>query len=661
MLNRIERGATVHTQDGPFGEVYQVIVDPDSKDLTHIVVRPMAGGSELMIPASMIAEATGHDVRLNVTVAAMDGMRDQLRYDESEFQPVDPDQVEMQGTEPQSGQVITEASNTQVEFGAPGSGTGEGTTDRFGTRYAPADAGAAESRSGTDVTYTAGGTERSVETAGEAEPATYDTDTSTVEHYPQGTGRNRKGKELVGLPIVTFSEGEQIGKVRDILFDPDQNRVVALLTDEGGWFSSARVVPWQNLQTIGEDAIIVPDRGAEVKADSDRYIQHIMQTDNTLTGTRVFTDDGRDLGTIGDMYVDDSTGQVTGYEVSGGLFASTLKGKKFMPAPETITMGRDVAFVPSEVGDAMQEQTGGLAGAAQSAQQSASSALSSAQESATGALSTAKDKVATATADQQRSFVVGKTVNSDVTSDSGDVLVPAGKVVDETDVERAESEGKLNALFMAAGGAQASGVLGTVRDKVSQVGSQVASGTTAQRDQQLQNSVGKTAGRDVYADDGTVVALQGTVIDPSTVERARAYGKENQLLAAVGAASTQETVSQAKEGIASAFGSLRGKVEELTAQQRESREQSRIRNALGRPVSRVILDPSDNVILETGQIITNQAIDQARASGVLDILLDSVYEADPDFSPDVLHSGIDGQASLPGNLEEKRKPEEPLS
>ncbi len=129
----------------------------------------------------------------------------------------------------------------------------------------------------------------------------------------------------------------------------------------------------------------------------------------------------------------------------------------------------------------------------------------------------------------------------------------------------------------------------------------------------------------------------------------------------MGAASTQESLASAKEGIAGTISNIKAKIEEVSADQREKNEQRRINNALGRPVTRVILDRQDNVILETAQIVTNQAIERARAAGVLDVLLDSVYTVEPDLSSEALHSGISGQASLESRYEQKRKPEDPIT
>jgi len=74
--------------------------------------------------------------------------------------------------------------------------------------------------------------------------------------------------------------------------------------------------------------------------------------------------------------------------------------------------------------------------------------------------------------------------------------------------------------------------------------------------------------------------------------------------------------------------------------------QRRVKNALGRPVTRVILDADDHIILNTGDIITNRAIQAAREAGVLDVLVDSVYTEGPKLSVEELKAPHSGEASL---------------
>ncbi len=67
---------------------------------------------------------------------------------------------------------------------------------------------------------------------------------------------------------------------------------------------------------------------------------------------------------------------------------------------------------------------------------------------------------------------------------------------------------------------------------------------------------------------------------------------------------------------------------------------------MGRPVTRVILDPEDNVILNVGELITHRAVRQAEESGVLNILLSSVYTKEPEISDKELRASEQGMAAL---------------
>jgi len=57
-----------------------------------------------------------------------------------------------------------------------------------------------------------------------------------------------------------------------------------------------------------------------------------------------------------------------------------------------------------------------------------------------------------------------------------------------------------------------------------------------------------------------------------------------------------------------------------------------IADAIGRPVTKVILDRDDNVVLNWGDIITHQAVQRAHESGGLDSLLSSVYKGDAEIT-----------------------------
>jgi uncharacterized protein YrrD len=365
----------------------------------------------------------------------------------------------------------------------------------------------------------------------------------------------RKGSELIGTPVVSFASGEQLERVHDLVFDQTTNRMLGFVVDEGGWFSNARVLRLENIQSIGPDTIIIANEQAITVADADPVIQRILEANNVLKGTKIVTTDGQDLGTMVDLYFDEKTGVIEGYEASGGLFADAYTGRSFVPAPQTLKIGKDVAFVPPEIAQMMEEQVGGLKGAAQNA--------------------------------------------ADAT---GDAPPPAATV------EQAQ---------------------------------------------------GQRASKAVRTEQGLIIVAPGQIVTEQIVNRARTYQREEELLEAVGLRPTQTNAALSNAGDSLAAGAqnvqagaanlwerLKAKVSDSQESLEAEREERRIRDALGRPTTRVILDPQDNVILNVGELITHKAIDRAREVGALDMLLDSVYHGEPELSEDDLRAPEPGEASL---------------
>jgi len=170
---------------------------------------------------------------------------------------------------------------------------------------------------------------------------------------------------ITGLPIVSFESGEQFAKVEDSIFDQENNQLLGFLTDTGGIFSTAEVIRFQDVKSIGEDALIVPTKNVKISADMDEKISEAIKKDTTALGKTVMTEDGKDLGKISDLEIDEETGKVTGYQTSGGIFTDMYKGKTVVPAPLALRVGENVVFVPNSTVEVMEKQIGGLKAAGQ--------------------------------------------------------------------------------------------------------------------------------------------------------------------------------------------------------------------------------------------------------------------------------------------------------
>lgn len=92
------------------------------------------------------------------------------------------------------------------------------------------------------------------------------------------------------------------------------------------------------------------------------------------------------------------------------------------------------------------------------------------------------------------------------------------------------------------------------------------------------------------------------------------------------------TGSSMKESASSAWDQIKQSAGSIWSRTSDEARRRRINDALGRPTTRVIYSESDEIILNTGEIITHEAIERAERAGALPALLDSVYKGTPKLS-----------------------------
>jgi uncharacterized protein YrrD len=156
--------------------------------------------------------------------------------------------------------------------------------------------------------------------------------------------------DIMGRKITARAGGEDIGKVADLVVDPSGRQVVGLLISTGG-LGGKKAAPWSALQAIGPDSVVLDAPGSVVKPDELPQIKEILDKDIAVRGLQLHTTQGKMLGKIDDFRFDEQTGVIEGFEISGGMFSH----KSIMPAPPSIELGKDVAFVAPEVEETIEK------------------------------------------------------------------------------------------------------------------------------------------------------------------------------------------------------------------------------------------------------------------------------------------------------------------
>jgi uncharacterized protein YrrD len=381
----------------------------------------------------------------------------------------------------------------------------------------------------------------------------------------------RKGKSLIGKDVLALDDGSKLQKVNGVIVDPGGQRLVALVVDEGSLMSSTKVVPIEEISSFGRDAVVVEGHASIVTTADAPGLKEIVDQSEKIVGKKVFTITGDEQGTIADIYFDEPSGKVLGYEVSGGLLGDAAKGTSYLPSEEITAIGADVIYVQPEVADTLDQQVGGVQGALQDAGQK----LDETKDALGAKAGRARDDAIRNGGDASTNALIGKRTGTDVETDSGAVIVPRGRRVRPEDVEAARTAGKLPALTSAV-------AVGAAQD-----------------------------------------AGEGA----------------------------EDALGSAGDSAASLWDQFTAKLSEMTDatgkrldEQKTKGRLADIADAVGRPVTKVILDREDNVILNMGDIITHQAVQRAHDAGGLDSLLQSVYKANVEFAKEEMRAPAEVRA-----------------
>lgn len=171
--------------------------------------------------------------------------------------------------------------------------------------------------------------------------------------------------DVIGTKIVSVKEGKKIDTVDDVIYDPKDNRIKALLVSEGGLFASAKILMIEDVKSVGEDAVVIESEHSIKDAkEVPENVSQIAKESTNLTETKIITETGNELGKVTDLLFDPQSGEVAEFEVSQGGLKDVREGKKRIRISDIITIGEDATIVKGATEKKVESQTGGLTEAA---------------------------------------------------------------------------------------------------------------------------------------------------------------------------------------------------------------------------------------------------------------------------------------------------------
>jgi uncharacterized protein YrrD len=149
----------------------------------------------------------------------------------------------------------------------------------------------------------------------------------------------QKINDLFGKRVISQQTGDQLAAVKDVVLDRQAHRIVALII--GGKASDEQVVRRERIMGMGE-FIIVDGTGPFPLSEADAEIAELRAGAEQITGKKIISTAGEQLGTVGDMYFSRS-GAIVGFELKHGLFSGS--DPQVIKAAEVQAVGKDAVIV----------------------------------------------------------------------------------------------------------------------------------------------------------------------------------------------------------------------------------------------------------------------------------------------------------------------------
>jgi len=139
----------------------------------------------------------------------------------------------------------------------------------------------------------------------------------------------RLGKELIGKPIYSMSDGRLLGAVKDLYVDLEFGVLNGIFLGTEGLFNKkTRAIPRESIVVFGIDAVLVKD--SDVITDSGEQPEvEIWKRREDLNGRGVDTPGGTKVGTVGDVLIDEEA-RIVGFSLSRVHVAGPIAENKLV-------------------------------------------------------------------------------------------------------------------------------------------------------------------------------------------------------------------------------------------------------------------------------------------------------------------------------------------
>ena len=237
----------------------------------------------------------------------------------------------------------------------------------------------------------------------------------------------KKSVEIIGLPVISITEGRELGMSKSLLIDAPNGSVAAITIEDEDWYRGVKLLPYSSVIAIGEDAVTITNSENILTLEDAGDYEAMMDANIKIIGTKAITKSGTIQGKVVEIYIGDN-GKIEKCEIEGrdGSLSEIV-------SDQISIFGKQVTVIDSD----FEKKTEIIASvetpavAAPKTEAPKVEVKEAPKAEAPKAVDAAAQMADKATEERHRRFLLGKTVTKDIVSATGVVLAKTGDVVTE--------------------------------------------------------------------------------------------------------------------------------------------------------------------------------------------------------------------------------------
>ena len=262
----------------------------------------------------------------------------------------------------------------------------------------------------------------------------------------------KKSVEIIGLPVISITEGRELGMSKSLLIDAQNGSVAAITIEDEDWYRGVKLLPYSSVIAIGEDAVTITNSENILTLEDAGDYEAMMDANIKIIDTKAITKSGTIQGKVVEIYIGDN-GKIEKCEIEGrdgslseivseqiSIFGkqvtvidSDFEKKTEIIAPvETPAVAAPKTEVPkAEIKEAPKAEAPKAEVKEAPKAEAPKPQVKEAPKTEPKTVDAAAQMADKATEERHRRFLLGKTVTKDIVSATGVVLAKTGDVVTE--------------------------------------------------------------------------------------------------------------------------------------------------------------------------------------------------------------------------------------